>query len=108
MKTYPQPRTWGGIIGFNAAQIPRAVDAIANFITNSTDRNVCILPTVIGSNHTQSIALLVFYNAPVPGPDLNELLSIPHESADLQTRSFADLVRALSPTYTNAARQRCA
>lgn len=106
MKAYPMGKIWGGLINYNATQMPRAIDAIANFVANSTDPDAVIVVAVVGSNGTQSISMLTFYNGLAPGPVFNELLSIPYDTRDLQTRSFYDNVVAVSPPYLNTANQR--
>lgn len=107
VRTFPQAQAWGGIITYNKAQMPRAIDAIVNFTATSTDCDAAIVAVVVGANRTQSISVIAFYNAPTPGSIMNELLNIPNESANLQTQSFPDLITALSAPYANAARQRC-
>ena len=106
MKAYTQGQIWGGIINWNAAQVPAAVEAISNFTHSNTDPKAVVVVVVIGANETTTISMLTFYNGPKPGPTFDQLIDLPYDTRDLATRSFLENFNAVSPPYFNTARQR--
>ena len=106
MTAYPIGQVWGGLINWNAAQIPAALVAIENFSSKNNDPNAQVVVALKGVNGVTSISMLTFYDGPAPGPIYDEFLALPYDSRSLSTSSFLENVNTVSTVYTNAAHQR--
>lgn len=106
MTAYPIGQVWGGLINYDTAQIPATLAAVANFSLNNTDPNAQVVVSLVGTNKTTSMSMLIFYDGPAPGATFNQILALPSASKSVATSSFYENFLAVSPPFLNAAKQR--
>ena len=86
---------------YSSVEFDKLRAAIADFSVYCRDPKAAILPSYFSSGGFQGISHLTFYDGPTPPPGtFDNLTNIPSVASDVKTRSYFDLVSALSTDST--------
>ncbi|KAH9033411.1 FAD-binding domain-containing protein [Lactarius pseudohatsudake] len=95
-KTVPQGQVWGGVITYSADQLDLVKEALLKFQQNNDTKAALTVPVTYTPAGVIPAAL-VFYNAPTPAPGIfDDLLAIPTNQSNVETRSFVSMYNTLN------------
>ncbi|KAG6863990.1 hypothetical protein C0991_001309 [Blastosporella zonata] len=94
-KAFPQGQVWGGVILFNAQDIPAVTKATGAFSALSTDPKAAMIVTYTVIAGEPGVELTLFYDGPSPpAGTFDDFLVIPYATKDVSTRDFLTLVQS--------------